>query len=64
MRRGQKCKETIRIETCNLKPETAAMSLAASLAPITLPDVDGKPVQLGSLWADKPAVVVFLRHWG
>ena len=41
-----------------------AMTLAAALAPITLPDVDGKLIQLGSLWADQPAVVVFLRHWG
>ena len=64
LRPERKCKETIKVETWNPKPETAAMSLAASLAPITLPDVDGKPVQLGSLWTDKPAVVVFLRHWG
>ena len=39
-------------------------SLSARLASITLPDVDGTPVQLGSLWADRPAVVVFLRHYG
>lgn len=39
-------------------------SLAAALAPLTLPDVDGKPVQLGTLWAERPAVVIFLRHWG
>ena len=39
-------------------------SLSARLASITLPDVDGKPVRLGSLWADRPAVVVFLRHYG
>ena len=39
-------------------------SLSAKLASLTLPDVDGKPVQLGSLWADCPAVVVFLRHYG
>ncbi len=39
-------------------------SLAATLAPLTLPDVDGRPVHLGSLWVECPAVVVFLRHWG
>ncbi len=39
-------------------------SLSSKLAPITLPDTDGQPVQLGSLWASRPAVVVFLRHWG
>jgi len=39
-------------------------SFSSRLAGITLPDPDGKPVQLGSLWADRPAVVVFLRHYG
>ena len=37
---------------------------SSRLAGITLPDVDGKRVQLGSLWADRPAVLVFLRHYG
>jgi len=41
-----------------------AASFSSKLAEITLPDVDGKPIQLGSLWADRPAVVVFLRHYG
>jgi hypothetical protein len=40
------------------------MSLAESLAPIELPDPDGAMVRLGSLWERKPAVVVFLRHYG
>jgi hypothetical protein len=38
--------------------------LAERLAPIVLPDADARPVPLGSLWADSPAVVVFLRHYG
>jgi hypothetical protein len=38
--------------------------LAARLAPIALPDADGRSVRLGSLWADAPAVLVFLRHYG
>ncbi len=40
------------------------MTLAAALAPIVLPDVDGVKVRLGSLWASRIAVVVFLRHYG
>jgi hypothetical protein len=44
--------------------ENRPMSISATLSPITLPDVDGKPVRLGSLWADRPAVIAFLRHWG
>ncbi|HEY7140249.1 MAG TPA: hypothetical protein VIE44_09140 [Methylomirabilota bacterium] len=38
--------------------------VAARLAPIVLPNADAKPVELGSLWADAPAVLVFLRHYG
>ncbi len=42
----------------------APRSLSAALAPIVLPDSDGRPVRLGSLWEARPAVVVFLRHYG
>jgi hypothetical protein len=38
--------------------------LAGLLAPIVLPDADGAPVRLGSLWERRPAVMVFLRHYG
>jgi hypothetical protein len=41
-----------------------AESYSERLSGITLPDVDGKPVRLGELWADAPAVIVFLRHYG
>jgi hypothetical protein len=39
-------------------------SLAEVLAPISLPDSDGKTWRLGSLWETAPAVIVFLRHYG
>jgi hypothetical protein len=39
-------------------------SISSKLAGLTLPDADHHPVQLGSLWAKTPAVVVFLRHYG
>jgi hypothetical protein len=39
-------------------------SLSAALAPIVLPDADGRDVRLGSLWERQPAVLVFLRHYG
>lgn len=54
------------LDTVKPAPENVPMSdsFSSKLAGITLPDVDGKPVQLGSLWADRPAVVVFLRHYG
>jgi hypothetical protein len=40
-------------------PETAR-----ALADVTLPDHDGNDVRLGSLWEDRPALLVFLRHYG
>jgi len=39
------------------------MDLAA-LSEITLLDVDGSPHRLGDLWATRPVVLVFLRHFG
>ena len=39
-------------------------SLSGILAPVVLHDCDGHVVRLGSLWAESPAVVVFLRHYG
>jgi hypothetical protein len=41
-----------------------ADTFSSKLADISLPDVDGKPTRLGSLWAEGPAVLVFLRHYG
>jgi hypothetical protein len=37
---------------------------AAAIEDIRLLDVEGKPVRLGSLWEDGPAVLVWLRHYG
>ena len=39
-------------------------TLAATLAPIALPDADGTNVRLGTLWDTRPCVLVFLRHYG
>jgi hypothetical protein len=39
-------------------------SFSGGLSDVDLPDTDGQVVRLGSLWADRPAVVVFLRHYG
>ena len=40
------------------------MSDASVLAPLTVLGADGDSVTLGSLWADKPAVLVWIRHYG
>jgi len=37
---------------------------ADGLADITLPDHEDRPVRLGDLWHDRPAVLVWLRHYG
>jgi len=39
-------------------------SLSQALAGIVLPDADGRELRLGSLWESRPAVLVFLRHYG
>jgi hypothetical protein len=37
---------------------------ATALAAVTVKDADGHDVRLGDLWREKPAVLVFLRHYG
>jgi prostamide/prostaglandin F2alpha synthase len=37
---------------------------ASRFADITVKDLEGNEVRLGSFWEDGPAVLVFLRHYG
>jgi hypothetical protein len=46
------------------RQQTAAPQRADALADVVLPDSDGGEVRLGDLWAERPAVLVFLRHYG
>jgi len=39
-------------------------SFSSRLADISLPDADGKLWRLGDFWEERPAVIVFLRHYG
>jgi hypothetical protein len=39
-------------------------TLSEKLSGIILPDSEGQPVRLESLWASVPCVVAFLRHYG
>ena len=57
---------TVSVDYRRQPSNNAAMpdSFSSRLAPIVLPDSNGERVQLGSLWADHPAVIVFLRHYG
>jgi hypothetical protein len=38
--------------------------VAHALAPLTVLDLTGTPVVLGSLWAERSRVLVWLRHFG
>jgi hypothetical protein len=37
---------------------------ADELADLVLPDQEGNQVLLGDLWRERPAVLVWLRHYG
>ncbi|HYV65981.1 MAG TPA: hypothetical protein VE964_07040 [Myxococcales bacterium] len=40
------------------------MNVEPALADVEVKDVQGNPVRVGSLWADRPAVVIWVRHFG
>ncbi len=40
------------------------MSVATDLGPLRLTEDDGVPVSLGAFWAERPVVLVFVRHFG
>jgi hypothetical protein len=35
-----------------------------TLESVTVLDLDGRAVPLASLWADRPVVLAFIRHFG
>jgi hypothetical protein len=37
---------------------------ADDLAKLTVQDEQGQPIELGTLWRDKPVVLAFVRHFG
>ena len=39
-------------------------NVARDLAPLTVTDESGRSITLGSLWADRPAILVFVRQFG
>jgi hypothetical protein len=54
----------IRVRWFNRYNAVMADSISARLANVVLPEAGGHDVRLGSLWEQRPAVVVFLRHYG
>jgi hypothetical protein len=43
---------------------TARPARADELGEVVVRDLDGADVRLGELWRDRPAALVFLRHYG
>jgi hypothetical protein len=50
--------------TASSKQATNPPERADGLGKIVLPDQDGNEVRLGDLWSKRPAVLVWLRHYG
>ena len=50
--------------TSKQQQEAHAPTDAGDLAEIRLRDPDGREVRLGDLWDERPAVLVWLRHYG
>jgi hypothetical protein len=50
--------------TMGQQQATEAMAHAQALAVVTVLDLEDRPQLLGQLWSHRPAVLVFLRHFG
>jgi hypothetical protein len=46
------------------RQQTNPPKRADALAGIVLLDEDGDEVRLGEIWSERPAVLVWLRHYG
>ncbi len=52
------------VGTAKDRQEARPPADASELAELELQDLDGRSVRLGDLWAERPGVLVFLRHYG
>lgn len=50
--------------TASSRQHTNPPARADGLAEMVLYDHEGSPVRLGDLWRERPAVLVWLRHYG
>ena len=50
--------------TASQRQDTRPPARADALADIVLPDQDGNEVRLGDLWSERPAALIWLRHYG
>jgi len=56
--------QTVPFGASNHQQPTHPPTDAAALADLVLQDQDGNDVRLGDLWAQKPVVLAWLRHYG
>jgi peroxiredoxin len=52
------------LDTVRDRQQTRPPSDASVLEEVVLNDCEGHPVRLGDLWSERPAVLVFVRHFG
>jgi peroxiredoxin len=52
------------LDTVRDRQETHPPTDASVLENVVLNDYEGHPVRLGDLWSERPAVLVFVRHFG
>lgn len=52
------------LDTAKVPQRTWPPEHAGELEDIALKDQNGADVRLGDMWRDRPAVLVFLRHYG
>ncbi|HEX6460263.1 MAG TPA: peroxiredoxin-like family protein [Thermoleophilaceae bacterium] len=52
------------LDAVQVRQNTRPPSDASVLEDVVLSDTEGREVRLGDLWSDRPAVLVFLRHFG
>jgi hypothetical protein len=50
--------------TARTRQQTRAPGDARALGEIAVRDLDGDELRLRELWRDRPAALVFLRHYG
>jgi hypothetical protein len=50
--------------TSRTRQSARAPADARELGDVVVRDLDGNEVRLRELWRDRPAVLVFLRHYG
>lgn len=52
------------LDTVKEQQRTNPPTDARALEDVVLQDHEGRPIRLGDVWGDRPAVLVFIRHYG